>query len=64
MDEWVVGCSLHSSGHVFSPASSDESENSSHVPLIRLFRPTQAWPGSIACGLTPIQAQSSKCIPE
>lgn len=38
-----MDCSLHSSGHTSSPASSDESENNSHVPFIRLFRSTQAW---------------------
>ena len=43
MEAWVVGCSLHSSGHGSSRASSNESKNNSHVPLIRLFSPTQAW---------------------
>lgn len=38
-----MGCSLHSSGHGSSRASSNESKNNSHVPLIRLFSPTQAW---------------------
>ena len=42
-EECVVGCSLHSSGHVFSRASSDQREDNSHVPLVRLFRATQAW---------------------
>lgn len=42
-EECVAGCSLHSSGHVFSRASSDQREDNSHVPLVRLFRATQAW---------------------
>lgn len=43
MEECMVGCSLHSSGHMFSRASSDQREDNSHVPLVRLFRATQAW---------------------